>query len=232
MRCPLYAAVGFFLAAALTPLPSQATGNVLLPSSPSSGDGASFPNLGLGVVEPSPKQGNPAAEPQPSAEAPAPTAASTASQSAPRETAVEQPSAPISLTRVQPLVQTDNRLPYKQTIVIGDKSMFGSQDVQKIGDKLGLTRDQIASSCYLGVEGLLQTDKGEYLITNAAPAPATINYDGVIKDYLISGSALCAGSNGQAIISLEPANCPPPKSLATKLTITYDGSGTSQCVYD
>ncbi len=142
------------------------------------------------------------------------------------------------------MAQAGRNLPYSLTIGFSDKSFFGAKDVETINKKLGLSRDQVSSSCYLSVGGLLQTDKGSQMIAPGLSPQATVRYDGRIKNYLITSQALClAGNNlpsgsgflteigNRFVIPLQPITCSAPNSQVTGLTITYNGSGTSQCTY-
>lgn len=250
MRYPLSATIGLIFAVALTSQAAHASGNVLLPSATSSSSGTSaLPNLGLSAPVSTQSGGAESASPQqPESVQPAPTQAQPPSATSPSANRTDLPSTMMQQNgQRQSSDQAAYSLPYRQTIVISDKSMFGTNDVQQIMLKLGLSRDQIVSSCFLGVEGLLQTDKGEYLITTeAAPAPATVSYDGIIKNYLMSAAALCTAdprripaasgqmnmSNGRFIVTLDPTTCPPPNRQTTRLTVTYQGNGKSQCSYD
>jgi hypothetical protein len=143
------------------------------------------------------------------------------------------------------LAQAQKDLPYTLTISMSDKSIFGAKDAQEIQNKLGISSNKDASSCILTVRGIMRTDKGVYPLSGKATSQVNVNYDGIIKSYLMSGRALCtvsgelpAGSGllteigDRYSIPLQSITCPAPKRQVTTLTITYDGSGTSQCVYD
>ena len=140
--------------------------------------------------------------------------------------------------------QSGAALPHKLTVTISKRSIFGATDVQKIGAKLGLRRRDIFSSCILAAQGVMQTDKGTYLLVGQASPQAEVNYDGMIRNYMMTGVALCAAKaplppgsgflteiGDRFSIPLQAIHCPPPDRQVTGLTITYDGSDTSQCDY-
>ena len=135
-------------------------------------------------------------------------------------------------------------LPYGLTIAISGQSIFGAKDVTDIGNKLGLSRDQISSNCILTVRGIMRTDKGATILDGGATPSVSVRYDGVIQDYLMAAQALCTvgshlppGSgfltetNGRYSVPLQQITCPAPKQQVTQLTITYTGDGKSQCAY-
>jgi hypothetical protein len=132
------------------------------------------------------------------------------------------------------LSEVNAKLPYSLTLSISGKSIFGAKDVLAITQKLGLTREQIPSSCVLTVRGLLHTDKGAYMIDGAPSSQVPVRYSGTIQDYVMNAAALCTASqlppdsgylnetNGRFIVSLQPITCPPPQRQATQLAIDYD----------
>ena len=134
-------------------------------------------------------------------------------------------------------------LPFGITLSISGKSIFGAKDVQAITEKLGLTREQIPSSCILTVRGIMRTDKSAYILDGGAAPQATVRYDGVIESYLMAAAALCTAgklppgsgfiteTNGRYIVNLQPITCPAPKRQAQQLSIDYDGSDKAGCNY-
>ena len=142
------------------------------------------------------------------------------------------------------LAQVGKGLPYALTMSIGPKSVFGSKDVQTIQDKLGMSRDEIGQSCILTLSGMLQTDKGSYMIASGATPQVTVRYDGMIKDYMMLGMAKCAYSgklppgsgfltliDGRFNIGLSLVKCDPPNRQVSELVVTYDGTPKSRCQY-
>jgi hypothetical protein len=134
-------------------------------------------------------------------------------------------------------------LPYRMTFAIDSKSMFASSDIQEITGKLGLSRDQIPTSCILTVLGVMQTDKGSYIISGPATPHVTTNYDGQIQSYMMTATALCTAGhlppnsgflsqiNGRYRIPLQQIECPVPTQQATELVITYNGTSEARCAY-
>ncbi|MDR3450352.1 MAG: hypothetical protein P4M15_11510 [Alphaproteobacteria bacterium] len=243
----------------LAPCAALAAADVLLPSS--SGNSSSLPNLGLGASSSAPAASTPApvapAQPAPPpAETPAPTP-DAAQISTPPVTITplkgDTSHLPLGTIPTQIINLPDNsamlaqaygKLPYALTIGIGSQSIFGAKDIKTIGDKLGLSREDIPSHCILTVRGLLQTDKGGYVIDGGASPQLVARYDGMIQNFLISGHALCTAgqlpmgsgfiteTGGRYDVGLQPITCPAPKRQAARLTITYTGDDHSQCSYE
>jgi|GEM_PF-3337456 hypothetical protein len=154
---------------------------------------------------------------------------------------LQQPDMSAALAKAQ----ASQNLPYSLAISFSGKSYFGAKDVATITNKLGLSHDQVANSCYLSLRGFAQTDKGGGVMFGGGLSPqVTVRYSGAIKSYMMMAIALCtAGPNlpkgsgflteivDRFAISLQPIKCDPPTRQATSLTITYDGSDKSQCVY-
>jgi hypothetical protein len=129
-------------------------------------------------------------------------------------------------------------------ITVTNQSVFGGQDVQTITSRLGLTRTQIPNSCVLAPRGIMQTTKGDYIITGRATPQALIKYDGVISNFVLNATALCV-VNGQLPpgsgflektgayfnIGLQMITCPLPTRQYGQLNITYNGTENAQCVY-
>jgi len=267
---PLTACI-FLLTLMATPQIAHAAGNVLLPST-SNGSDSTAPNLGISPTSSPPTATNPpsvAPVVTPQAAPPAPIA-SPNSSALPQTSvppAVNEPSdivtSPVSVADRAKLppgtmptmvvhqadtsdltAEATKDLPYGLTIRMSGQSIFGANDVQQITQKLGLGHDQVASSCILTVRGLLQTDKGTYIIDGGASPQVALRYDGVIKNYLMSGNALCAADpnlpqgsgflteiGGRYSLPLQMINCPAPNRQASQLMITYDGGKSAQCVY-
>jgi hypothetical protein len=142
------------------------------------------------------------------------------------------------------LAQANQNLPYVQTISISGRSIYGANDVTLINKKLGLSSAQISSNCILTVRGVMQTDVSPYIIDGPPTLPqVVVHYDGMIKSYIMTGVAMCTAGQlppGSGLITevgnrysipLQMIKCPLPTQQASQLTITYNGSGTSQCVY-
>ena len=135
-------------------------------------------------------------------------------------------------------------LPYTLTIQFSDKSFFGAKDVQEITKKLGLKSSEISSACFLAPRGLLRTDKKGYIIDSGSVPQSTVHYDGMIQSYMMLAEAECTAEKlplnsgvlsqigNRYAISLQPVTCTPPNRQVTTLTITYDGSPTSKCLYN
>lgn len=144
------------------------------------------------------------------------------------------------------LAQAGKDLPYSLAVIIGEKSIFGDQDLKTISNKLGLKRDQVSSACTLSPRGIVQTDKGAYILAGDGSPHSSTRYDGTIKNYIMSAQASCAASIGslppgsgfitqigdQYIVPLQQIHCPVPNRQVTSLTVTYDGSNKSQCAYE
>ena len=153
-------------------------------------------------------------------------------------TVIAQPNISAFLERI------GKNAPYGLTIQFSPKSYFGANDVQEITKKFGLKSNQISSACFLSVRGMMQTDKKSYIVGGTDSPQIMVRYDGMIKSYTMIGEAHCSVANlpsGAGIISqvgsryvlpLQQISCPVPNRQATTLTITYDGSATSKCVYD
>jgi len=129
------------------------------------------------------------------------------------------------------------------TISISGRSIFGAKDITAINTKLGLSASQIPANCILTTRGMIQTDKGAYFVYGPPSPQVSVHYDGIITLYLITGHALCkAGQLPPGVgliqetgnrydVELQPIVCPAPNRQVSQLTVTYDGSGTSQCTY-
>ncbi|MDE1900809.1 MAG: hypothetical protein KGI37_04080 [Alphaproteobacteria bacterium] len=134
-------------------------------------------------------------------------------------------------------------LPDSLTISIGGQSFFGAKDVETIHDKLGLSQNQVATSCILTVRGIVQTSKGAAIINGGNAAQVAVRYDGTIKGYFMSATALCTAGHlpddagflteigGRYDITLQAISCPAPTRQTQQLVITYDGTATSRCDY-
>jgi hypothetical protein len=266
MRRSLTIATGFLLAFAAPSLAS----NVLLPSPNSTPSLGLSPSTSAAPATAPAAQTPPAAE-APAAVAPAPAAttaippdlanAPQSQAAAPnltqyKDTPIDQVSAAglppgtIPTQVIQEPESTDEltlvtkNLPYGLAISITNQSVFGGQDVESITSKLGLTRTQIPSSCVLAPRGIMQTTKGDYIITGRATQQTFIKYDGTIKDLMLNTSALCVVNGhlppGSGVlektgnyfsIPLQMFKCPLPTRQATQLNITYTGSENARCVY-
>lgn len=247
MRYPLIAIAALF-AALLLPQSLHAAGNVLLPKDTSTGNASSVPNLGIGVL---PKAPMPVTEPVKKPEvppAPAPVAAPAAPPKALPPVKANPPPASSSPTRIitetEPAAQTGEGLPNSLTIFVSDKSSLGANDVTKISDTLGLSREQISASCILASRGMVKTDKSIYSVPMRLSSQTAVKYDGAITGYMMTAQALCRAGGpipqrggiivkmgDRYIVSLQPINCNPPNGRVSSLTIAYDGSPTTQCVY-
>lgn len=137
-------------------------------------------------------------------------------------------------------------LPYSLDISISGKSIFGAKDVKEIGAKLGLSAAKVESACFLTISGMVQTDKGSYLFSGTASPQVIVRYDGTIKSYAIQAQGMCNAKTGDLPpgsgilaevgdrfrIPLQVITCPAPQRQVTSLSITYDGTKTSQCDYN
>ncbi len=261
---PLPLITAAFCAALFTANAAQATGNVLLPSS--GNDTSSAPNLG---IAPPPAPSTPQTVTSPPAAAttqapaytptPAIMAAPQTSESAVNLNEILSPiddqsakNLPAGASPTRILHQTDNasalsqataNLPYALNISINGRSVFGSDDVAQISDKLGLSRDQIGAACYLSVSGLIQTDRGGGIVDGGLSPQITVRYDGIIQGSMLAAEALCTANKlppgsgfinqlgNRYVITLQPISCAAPTRQVTQMVITYDGTEKSSCAY-
>jgi hypothetical protein len=242
MRRKLLSASLFLFAATLAPQALHATGNVLLPKN-DSGNPSSFLNLGLGLQPPS---SAPAADtktpltpsvPEPPAAAPVPVPA-------PMPTPPASPDSPHIFHETYDPGQPDPSLPKGITIVFSDKSSFSANDVAEISKKLGLSRNQIASSCNLSLRGFIQTEKNRYMASGWLSPQIPVRYDGTINKFQAKAVALCPVNgplppgnwslteiDDRFVVPLQAISCGGPKGRVNALVITYDGSNAAPCAY-
>jgi hypothetical protein len=246
---------------------SWASGNVLLPSdgSSSSQNSTSLPNLGLVPNTPSANTVNTVntgpllpVNPPPAFQtkgtndggmSPAPIKEQDILSPVDKASAAHLPPGAIPTQIIhQPdtssyLTDNPGNKPYKMTLSISNRSIFGAGDVAAITKKLGLTQSQITSNCVLSLRGLMMTDKDSILIDGGTTPQAIAYYDGAIHHYVITAAALCTADHlppgiglvteegDRFFVPLQAINCPPPTRQSAQLIITYNGSGSSQCVY-
>jgi hypothetical protein len=239
MRCALFVSAGVLFAALLSPHVSQAAGNVLLPRD-DSGSSSALPNLGLSVT---PKTTAPvAATPEPAKKQEAPETKPQATEKTAPSSASSNPTRVIIETESS--YQPGSTLPNSLTISMSDKSSFSKTDAAKITDKLGLSGDQIPSSCFLSARGAIKTDKSLYSTGIKSSPQVSVRYDGTITGYMLTAQALClmAGPLPQKggiivklgdryVVPLQQINCPLPSGKVSDLIVVYDGSDKSLCAY-
>ncbi len=245
MRLSIIAIAALF-AALVLPLPLHAAGNVLVPRD-DSGKSATVPNLGISVLPTTPA---PVAAPVKKPEvppAPAPTPAPPLKALPPVKT---NPLPVVSagptriITDTDTAAQTGENLPNSLAIFMSDKSSLGANDVTRISDTLGLSREQIPASCILASRGMVKTSKGIYSVPLKLSSQTAVKYDGAITEYMMTAQALCLAGGpipqrggiivkkgDRFIVSLQQINCNPPDGRASSLTIVYDGSPAAQCFY-
>jgi hypothetical protein len=240
-------------------------------ASKSEGATATAPNLGLMPTISSPTPAK-AATTAPPAPPPAATteAATTAASTTPTETQNAAPSpAPQNSSFFQkvgqffsgsrreslpsiihevdaPAAANSNplNLPYSLTIYFSNRSSLSQADAGVIGNKLGLTPNQISSACYLSTRGALTTTTGHYLINIGLSPQPKVYWDGGVKSFLLIAEALCLAGpnlphnnntlvqlNDRFVIPLQSITCPPPIPRARSLIITYNGTQNAQCTY-
>ncbi|MFA4994643.1 MAG: hypothetical protein WC521_05000 [Bdellovibrionales bacterium] len=241
MRRILLAATGVLFAALLIPQASHAVGNVLLPG----GSSSSLPNLGLSVTPKTPAPAPapaPTAEPKKKPEIPAPVTPPKVVEKPP---VPAQPAGPTRIiTQDEASFQGGENLPYSLTIAVSEKSAVSTSDVAKISDRLGLTHEQVSSSCFLSLRGMLKTDKSLYSIGGRLSPQATVRYDGTIQRYMMTAQAMCLANQippkggiivkmkDRFIVSLQQVNCKPPESgRPASLIVVYKGSDAAECSY-
>ncbi|MDR3423840.1 MAG: hypothetical protein P4M13_02005 [Alphaproteobacteria bacterium] len=257
MRYSVFAVLGLFATATIAPVTAHAAGNVLLPSTSTNSGTPMLPSLGLG--DPATTSNDTSAATQTPADTnqtdttqtstPALSSSRAVSTISKEEAAGLPPGAiPTTVMHTPDISSYQEKagkdLPYTLTLSMSGKSIFGANDVQKITSRLGLRRSRVASSCILAMRGLMQTDKGAYILEGGTSPKIKVHYDGMIKNYQMAAQAWCTVDNKLPLdsgvltemnnrydIPLEQITCPVPNQQVTSLTITYDGSGTSQCVY-
>lgn len=243
-------------------------------SSSSDGSTASLPNLGLSASTPSTDTAAPTDLPAMTVTKPALPPATVKSTVAPTQTPstapAEQPT--IEIPPIAPITDSDVRglppgtvptrvihqpdasampaasnagAPNSLTIGFSPRSYFGARDAAEIGNKLGISRDQISASCYLSVGGVVQTDKGSSVIAAGLSPQVTVHYAGTIKSYMIGAQAMCVAGNNlppgsgfiveignRFVVPLQQINCAAPNRQSSTLTLTYNGNNGTQCVYN
>ncbi|MDR3425116.1 MAG: hypothetical protein P4M13_08640 [Alphaproteobacteria bacterium] len=219
----------------------------------------------LPVPKPAPSDAAPALPPQSAPDAAKAPQTGTLEQTPPPPApdATQEPVSPADLRKAQDLpkgvmptivmhvndtsdtnAQIFNALPHKLTVSFGPSSYLGARDMQVIGDKLGLDPSGVSSACSLSLFGLLQTNKGSYILDAGLGAQAIVHYDGIIKNNMITARAMCALNHAppqgkgiltemkdRYIVNLQQIQCASPLRQTSTLTVTYDGSGRSLCVY-
>ncbi|MDD3371387.1 MAG: hypothetical protein PHE27_06125 [Alphaproteobacteria bacterium] len=141
------------------------------------------------------------------------------------------------------MMKPDLSLPKQIKILFSSKSTLNKKDAAKLQRKLGITAKEIASSCYLAPTGVLTTTKKPYVIESNMAAEAIVPYDGNITGYSLRALALCilnkplptnAGVvvklNDRYSVPLSTIKCEAPTTSKPKeLSITYDGTRSSNC---
>lgn len=132
-------------------------------------------------------------------------------------------------------------LPGSLSINIPDKYVWGPQDIENIGRRLGLGPDQISAHCHLSANGMALTDKGLYTFDTGYSPHGDLAYDGKISSFSVRLAALCdmlplppnAGYiiqvNDKYSIPLRQVTCPPPPPGAHGVVVHYLGNGNGQC---
>ncbi len=134
--------------------------------------------------------------------------------------------------------------PYTLSIDVGDKSVFGPNDIQGISQKLGIPANKISQQCGLTITGIMQSDKGGAIVQGGVSPHATVRYDGNLQGMLLSAQAVClvdklplyAGYvskiGNRFVAPLQGVNCVPPQGHPHSMVVQYQGDGASQCFYN
>lgn len=225
-----------------------AQGNVLLPSD--NPDKSNYPNLGLTPAEPAPAAETlkpasppPAETPKPVAQPAAPKAAPLIAQPNPATPAAHPYSPPPLRQPYQPPVPVQ---PYSLSVSLTSGSTLTPNDVNTIGDQLGIAKASVASECRLSIGGMLITDQGTASIENRGTASVTAGYGGTITNAILTTYATCNSapkpspySYAQRVgdkfsIPVGSAFCAPksaPGGSFRQVTVTHTANGTDSCVY-
>lgn len=241
--------------ASLLAVPAFAASDVLLPPSD-----APAPNMGLAP---------PSAAPAPLA-APAPAAPSATMDAAPMAethpyTPVPQPSLPAPILTNNGLVRptTVIQMPampalpqmpagagvpkpaHALEVELGNKSVWGSDDISTVSDRLGIAAKDVPTHCHMSLQALVVTDKTPTMVDLTSSLSGSAGYDGTLRTVRATVRALCDATaplpankgfimqmGDKYVVQLGIALCTAPESPAPqKLTITYAGDSNANCAF-
>ena len=138
-------------------------------------------------------------------------------------------------------------LPYNLNVVIGDKMVWSSNDMNTVNQHLGIAVDKVPGLCSLSLNGLVMSDKGIYVFDTGNAPTTAVPYDGHVKNLAVSARALCnivplgpnlgfitrvGGDDDQKaryVVALESVVCPLLTTSPQQLTANFTGKDMVQC---
>ncbi|MBI1272755.1 MAG: hypothetical protein GC131_01540 [Alphaproteobacteria bacterium] len=131
--------------------------------------------------------------------------------------------------------------------VTGIAKRWSNQDLMMIAAKTGFNPEEAAQKCRLAAGGVVETDKGAYIINVTEDLQGTTTFEGVVKTVSIMPSALCNPPSSppkdvgaivrvgkKYVIALPGATqCTPPRTISgsARISYEYDGNGVGRCTY-
>ena len=223
---------------------ANATGNVLLP--PENADKSNLPNLGLSPAEPTP-QPAPVAETKPPEPAKVEIPVVSETKTPPVQMVKPQPVAnprPYTMPYQPPAAPPETR--YSINITLGKTPGLTPNDIDIINTQLGIDKGSVVSSCHIGINGMLITDKGTSSVDSNAATSVDVVYVGALNNALLSVYAACDSAPKPApynyiqrmgnkfAVSLGSAFCEPKTPFSGtmhQIIITHSNTGNDSCVY-
>ena len=231
---------------------AHATGNVLIPND--NPDKSTYPNLGL-TTEPTPLP-----EPPKPPEAPKPEK-TTDKTTNPAKDATPQPIAkgepypvqpyptqpyPVQPYPAQPYQPQPAQLPYAISVSFAQQPNLSANDIDNISTQTGLPKNMVASSCRMGINGMIITDRSTTNVESEASPSVTVRYDGAITNAVLSVYAACNAAPNPSkysylqrvgnlySVSLNSAFCQPKTPFSgtmRRILVTHVATGSDSCVY-